>query len=150
MGHYMKRLFNIIAFVLKYPLGCRGRILKDYLHLYRIKGLTTEEYNQFEFENQGEEFRDSFLGLNEQRYYLDYLNPIKYYSLARNKYLAHKMLESVGVRKSILYCYFQPDACYQTNNECASNLDEVLRILREKCVQSCVVKTTESSHGDNV
>lgn len=150
MGSFKKQLSKVLALVRKYPQGCRGRVLRDYLHLYRTKGLTTEEYYQFEFEKRGREFRDSFLGLNEQRYYLDYLNPIKYYSLARNKYIAHKMLENVGVRKSILYCYFQPEARYGISSECAYNLDGVLRILKEKGVQSCVVKTTESSHGDNV
>lgn len=128
----------------------RKHIVADYKSLYRAKGLTTDEYYQFEFEKRDEDFRKSFLGLNEQRYYLDYLNPIKYYSLARNKYLAHKILEDTGVRKSVLYCYYQPEARYISSNDNASNLDEVLTILKEKNVQSCVIKTTESSHGNNV
>ena len=81
------------------PRG-RKRIAEDYLNLFRTKGLTREEYVEFEFDKRDEAFRESFLGLNEQRFYLDYLNPIKYYSLARNKYLAHKILENTGVRKS--------------------------------------------------
>ena len=85
-------------------------IVDDYLSLFQTKGITTDEYYEFEFEKRDEGFRKSFLGLNEQRYYLDYLNPIKYYSLARNKYLAHKVLENTGVRKSMLYCYYQPEA----------------------------------------
>lgn len=128
----------------------RKLIVADYKDLYQAKGLTTEEYYQFEFEKRDEGFRKSFLGLNEQRYYLDYLNPIKYYSLARNKYLAHKMLEDTGVRKSQLYCYYQPEARYIVSNEKASDIKDVLRILKNTQVQSCVIKTTESSHGDNV
>ena len=126
------------------------RIIADYNKLHKDKGLTTEEYYQFEFEKRDEDFRHTFLGLNEQRYYLDYLNPIKYYSLARNKYMAHKMLEDTGVRKSHLYCYYQPEARYIASNEKASDIQGVLRILKNKQVQSCVIKTTESSHGDNV
>ena len=126
------------------------RIVADYKKLHKFNGLTTEEYYQFEFEKRDESFRNSFLCLNEQRLYLDYLNPIRYYALARNKYLAHKMLEDTGVRKSDLYCYYQPEARYIASNKNASNLDEVLRILEAKKVQSCVIKTTESSHGDNV
>ena len=125
-------------------------IVADYLRLYEEKGLRREEYFQFEFEKRSEEFRDSFLGLNEQRFYLDYLNPVRYYSLARNKYLAHKMLDGIGVLKSRLYCYYQPEARYNDNEECAHDLKGVLRILKLKDVQSCVIKTTESSHGDNV
>lgn len=128
----------------------RRAIVRDYKQLYQSKGLTTNEYYEFEFEKRDEKFRKSFLGLNEQRYYLDYLNPIKYYSLARNKYLAHKMLENTGVRKSELYCYYQPEARYIESAENASDLAGVLSILNGKDVQSCVIKTTESSHGDNV
>jgi len=126
------------------------KIVRDYKQLYKSKGLTTDEYYEFEFEKRDEEFRKSFLGLNEQRFYLDYLNPVKYYSLARNKYLAHKMLEDTGVRKSELYCYYQPEARFISSNEKASDREGVLRILKNKQVQSCVIKTTESSHGDNV
>ncbi len=122
----------------------------DYYYLFKKKGLTSSEYLDFEFEKQSDEFRQTFLGLNEQRLYLDYLNPVKYYSLARNKYLAHKMLEDVGVRKSQLYCYYQPEARYLDNDECANNIVGVLRILKSKEVTECVIKTTESSHGDNV
>lgn len=128
----------------------KRRIIADYKRLHEEKGLTTEEYYQFEFEKRDEEFRRTFLGLNEQRYYLDNLNPVKYYSLARNKYMAHKMLEDTGVRKSQLYCYYQPEARYITSGEKASDIDGVIRILENKQVQSCVIKTTESSHGDNV
>lgn len=126
------------------------KIVRDYKQLYKSKGLTTDEYYEFEFEKRDEEFRKSFLGLNEQRFYLDYLNPVKYYSLARNKYLAHKMLEDTGVRKSELYCYYQPEARFISSNEKASDIEGVLRMLKNKKVQSCVIKTTESSHGDNV
>ena len=128
----------------------RWKIVRDYRYLYSTKGLTTDEYYEFESEKRGEDFRRSFLALNEQHYYLDYLNPLKYFSLARNKYLAHKMLENTGVRKSNLYCYYQPEAKYIESDECAGDIQNVLRILKKKNVDSCVIKTTESSHGDNV
>jgi hypothetical protein len=128
----------------------QSRIISDYKRLFKLKGLQKDEYADFEFDKGSKVFRESFLGLNEQRFYLDYLNPVKYYSLARNKYLAHKMLEGLGVRKSQLYCYYQPEARYIENEECAHDLNGVLRILMSKNVQSCVIKTTESSHGDNV
>lgn len=134
----------------KYPVEVRQERMKDYLALYESKGLTIDEYYNFEFEKRDDSFRKSFLGLDEQRDYLDYLNPIKYYILARNKYLAHKMLESTGVRKSVLYCYYHPEATYIESDECAGDIQNVLRILKKKNVKSCVIKTTESSHGDNV
>lgn len=147
---FVRLLRNAIVLVRKYPFGKRLGILFDYLDLHRVKGLTTEEYFEFEFEKQDKSFRESFLGLNEQRYYLDYLNPIKYCSLARNKYLTHKLLENTGVRKSVLYCYYQPEAYYYVNNECANDLEGVIHLLKKKGVHSCVIKATESSHGNNV
>ncbi len=126
------------------------RIVSEYKSLFDQKGLTTDEYYDFEFEKRSERFKKEFLGLNEQRVYMDYLNPIKYYSLARNKYLSHRILEGIGVRKSTLYCYYHPEARYTDSSDNASDLNGVLHILRAKAVKSCVIKTTESSHGDNV
>ena len=149
----IKRWWKTFKWVTKYPnisTGMRVHVFFDYLSLYRKKGLTHEEYKDFEFEKQSDEFRQTFLGLNEQRYYLDYLNPIKYYSLARNKYLTHKILENTGVRKAELYCYYQPEGKVIASDEIANNTQDVYRILKKKHVAQCVVKTTESSHGDNV
>ena len=126
------------------------RIASEYKTLFEQKGLTLGEYYDFEFEKRSSKFKKDFLGLNEQRVYVDYLNPKKYYSLARNKYLAHRILDSIGVRKSTLYCYYQPEARYLVGEDNASSLGDVLRILQSKDVTSCVIKTTESSHGDNV
>ena len=147
---YLRPIYHSLKLSLKYPFSKRIRVALDYLALSRTKGLTKEEYYDFEFENQDALFRTSFLGLNEQRFYLTYLNPVRYYSLARNKYLAHKLLENTGVRKTELFCYYQPEARFIFSDESASNLRGVLRILRQKTVHSCVIKTTESSHGDNV
>lgn len=145
--------YRLIPWILRYPaksFGQRVKILFDYIHLYRTKGLTREEYHDYEFEKRGEEFRRSFLGLNEQRHYLDLLNPIKYYSLARNKYLAHKVLESTGVRKSELYCYYEPEGRVYNSNEIASTVADVCRILKQKGIAQCVIKDTENSHGEGV
>ena len=128
----------------------KPKVIFDYLQLYRKKGLTQDEYLDYEFWKRTDGFRHSFLGIREQRYYLELLNPINYFILARNKYVAHKMLDETGVRKSQLFCYYDPMGKYTDSMECAGDLDATLRILREKQVNSCVVKITESSHGDNV
>ena len=155
--HSIKRFlafwYRIIPWIIRYPaksFGQRVKILFDYMHLYRTKGLTRDEYHDYEFEMRGEEFKRSFLGLNEQRHYLDLLNPIKYYSLARNKYLAHKVLENTGVRKSELYCYYEPEGRVFDSNEIASSVADVCRILKQKGVEQCVIKDTENSHGEGV
>lgn len=125
-------------------------ILFDFWKLNRIKGITTEEYFQFELERQDSEFRNSFLGVNEQRYYLDYLNPKKYYILARNKYITHKILENTGIGKTELYCYYHPEGNVLQSDDIGNKLQSVIKILKDKNVSKCVVKTTESSSGKDV
>lgn len=125
-------------------------IVKDFYSLKRRKGIIWEEYYNFQFEKQSEKFRKSFLGINEQRYYLDYLNPKKYYTIARNKYFTHLFLDAVGIKnKALLYCYYHPE-CGSVTSDIGNDYKSVEKILKQKKVTSCVVKTTESSHGDNV
>lgn len=143
-------LVDVYRLVTRYPQQDRLRVMRDYCRLYREKGLEISEYFDFQMDRQSEDFRKSFLGLNEQRYYLDYLNPKKYYILARNKYLSHRALEHAGVRKSRLFCYYDPEGIYPGSDDMASDLASVLGILFSKAVNACVIKGTESSHGDNV
>ena len=155
MSSMIKKLasiFHRFIWHAKYPVPAsqRLRTMLDYFSLHRSKGITRSEYLDFEFERQTDVFRKSFLGLYEQQYYLDLLNPVRYFSLARNKYLTHRVLEHTGVRKAILYCYYQPTSMICQSDEIASTFQDVFRILTLKKVSSCVIKTTESSHGDNV
>ena len=145
-------IFHRFIWHAKYPVPASQRLwtMLDYFSLHRSKGITRSEYLDFEFERQTDVFRKSFLGLYEQQYYLDVLNPVRYFSLARNKYLTHRVLEHTGVRKAILYCYYQPTSMICQSDEIASTFQDVFRILTLKKVSSCVIKTTESSHGDNV
>lgn len=142
----LKEINKIAAFSSKSFLF----ILVDFLKLYERKGLTTEEYFQFEFEKRDKIFRDSFLGSNEQRLYVDYLNPKKYYILARNKYFTHRILDNTGVKKSELYCYYLPEGSVMHSTEIANNLEGVIAILKSKNIKECVIKTTESSSGKDV
>lgn len=128
----------------------RCLVIGDYIHLFFSKGLMGDEYIEYLFHQCTPEFRSSFLGLNEERYYLDYLNPEKYYILARNKYFAHKLLEGVGIRKAEVYCYYQPEGRFSDSAHTAGNLEDVLYQLGRREVQSCVIKATEGSHGDDV
>lgn len=128
----------------------RLHVMRDYCQLYRQKGLTMEEYDEFEFEKQSEQFRINFLGKHEQRHYLRLLNPEKYYILMRNKYLTHKMLENTGVRQAPLYTYYQPEGSVSPNDEIANDVSGLVRILRNKGVTECVMKATENSHGEGV
>ena len=133
-----------------YPKEMQRKVFQDYLYLYDMKGLTLDEYRDFAFESQDENFRRSFLGLNEQRCYIDLLNPKKYYIVARNKFMSHRILERAGVVMPELYAYYSPEGVTARVDDTACDLLSLMEILRGKNVQSCVMKASESSHGDGV
>ena len=124
-------------------------LLRDFIRLKKEKGISIEEYSNFKFESQGKKFRDSFLSGVEQRPCLNLLNPKKYYILARNKYLSHLILGANNIRKAELYCYYHPEGRVK-NDHIACDYDSVLAILKSKNIHSCVIKSTETSHGDGV
>ena len=124
-------------------------LIFDFLKLRRRILLRMDEYHNFEFERQPHAFRESFLSMAEQTPFLRVLNPKKYYIIARNKYFSHLFLEKLSIRKTQLYCYYHPES--RITNDCiAFDYDSVVKILKEKRVESCVIKTTESSHGEGV
>lgn len=148
----MSRVVRFLKWINNYPVPSNKKLalLGDYIKLYKTKFITPDEYCDFEMEHRDSSFRDSFLGVSEQHYYLDLLNPVKYYIFARNKYAAHKMFEKAGIRTSELYCYYEPIGCVSGSSEVATNVKDVVRILKSKEVTQCVIKATEESHGDNV
>ena len=128
----------------------KKRIADECVSFYDSRGVSVGEYIDFRFDLQSDDFKQTFLSLNEQRECLNYLNPIMYYTLSRNKFMAHKMMEQTGIAKSMCYCFYHPEAKYFDSGDCASSLHDVLRILKSKNVDTCVIKTAESSHGSNV
>lgn len=140
--------YHLLKFPLQYQdysLSKRISIMLDYYKLYRKKRLLMSEYYEYEFERCTKEFRESFLGWAEQGYYLKTLNPVKYYTLARNKYLAHLCLEKAGIPMPELLGYYNPYRTY-ANEDFAKHL---LRLQEEKKIPF-VIKATESSHGEGV
>ena len=130
----------------KHPLT----ITREFYSWNRQRCLNWNEYYNYEFERQSQEFKDNFLGVTEQGVYLELLNPFKYYILARNKYLAHLLLENAGITVPELYCFYNPENGDSAGPNISYDVDSTLRILRKKEVNECVVKATEGSHGDSV
>lgn len=126
-------------------------ILNDFFSLNKRKGILWGEYFSFHFETKSDEFKNSFLGVNEQRFYLDYLNPKKYYTAARNKYFSHLLLNAAGIKnKAELLCCYLPESKIESNNDIGYDYNTVKDILIKKRVTECVIKSPETSHGDNV
>ena len=129
----------------RYSLGKRISIMFDYYKIYRKNNLLMSEYYEYEFEKCSNEFRENFLGWTEQGYYLKTLNPIKYYALARNKYLAHLCLERAGIPMPELLGYYNP---YKENTD--EDFAKLLLGLQKEKRIPFVIKATESSHGEGV
>lgn len=121
-----------------------------YVRLNKTRGFGLTEIHDNELDLRGKEYEESFLNWKEQKEYLDLLNPRKYFILARNKYLAHITLDSLGITaKSKLLCYYNPE-CEGDGISVANSVMTVSQILKRHGLKEFVVKTTESSHGDNV
>lgn len=116
---------------------------------YRRKFLFTEVHD-YELDIRGKAYEESFLNCDEQKRYLEVLNPRKYYTLARNKFLTHVLLDKVGIKnKATLICYYNPEMGITTHN-ITRDLSQVISVMKDSGITQFVIKTTESSHGDNV
>lgn len=125
-------------------------IILDYLSLKKDRRLLWEEYYKFEFEKKNEEVRKTILGVVEETFFMDILNPFKYYILARNKYLTHVILENVSIPTAKLYCYYSPQSYIESNKCISYNLKTTIDILRKNNIKECVIKGTEGTHGKGV
>ena len=124
-------------------------LIQDYLSLRRKIKLSPDEYFDFEFEKKDVDFRESFLSEIQKENYIRLLNPKKYYILARNKYLTHLYLDTLGIRQTTLYCYYHPE-CRIQDDTIAFDFDSVVAVLKFKNIKNCVIKSTESGHGEGV
>lgn len=120
------------------------------LRLKRTRGFYFVEIHDNELDMHGKDYEDSFLNWREQQRALTVLNPRKYFMVARNKWLTHQILEAVGIKeRARLLCYYNPEMGVN-NGTNARDLAGVKKLLKEAGIESVIVKTTESSHGDNV
>lgn len=130
---------------------CYFRILWEVIYLRYSRGFHLMEYHDFEFDKRTKEYIASFLNGREQIDFLKLLNPRKYYSLARNKYLTHVTLNALRItHKAKLFCYYNSQLRVYNQNNISFDVQSTLHILALQNISSCVVKTTESSHGENV
>lgn len=123
--------------------------IRDYYFLKRKIQISFYEYYSFEFEKQTEVFRNSFLSYNNKYKYLEILNPRKNYILARNKYFTHLLLGNTGIEKTELFCYYNPTSIIE-NKSIGYDYKSILKILKDKNIEKCMIKTTESTHGKGI
>lgn len=125
-------------------------IMADCKQFWDDHAVRREEYEELSLCTQPAALRDNFLGLNEQRVYLDYLNPKKYYIFSRNKFFANQYFRKMGLPAAQLYVCYWPEGEPSFDGTVATDLDGVLETLQRRKVSRCVVKAAEHSHGEGV
>lgn len=126
------------------------KIAEDQAALWRDHLITRDEYEEFRLCSAPAALHDNFLGLNEQRPYLDLLNPKRYYILSRNKFLANQLFGWVGIPHAELICCYQPEGIVPEGRPIVCNLQGVLSALSKAAPGPFVVKAVEGAHGHDV
>lgn len=145
----IKRTYSRLKQITKESNKSYLGILWNYLILRKKTGITFYEYYAFEFEKQTEFFINTFLSGSLKEKLLSVLNPRERRITSKNKYLTHLLLKDMGVPKSELYLYYNPQISV-SRRDIAHNYSDVYNILIKKQVKKFVVKTTESTHGEGV
>lgn len=128
----------------------KERIADDQAALWRDHLITRDEYAEFRLCCAPAALHDNFLGLNEQRPYLDLLNPKRYYILSRNKFLANRLFAMSGIPSAELLCCYRPEGQVLTDSLIVNDLQGVLTRLSKQSASAFVVKAAEGAHGHNV
>ena len=123
-------------------------IIFDYLSMLRKGFITFSEYYEYEFEKQESTFRNSFLGdVNSNRYYR-LLNPPQSKIIAKNKFVSHCILGTLGIPKARLILYYNPKM--KNTKIVASDYHGVAAILKSQNAKEFVVKPATGLGGKNI
>ncbi|MBR5018591.1 MAG: hypothetical protein IKX53_03015 [Bacteroidales bacterium] len=126
------------------------QIAADQSTLWRDHLITRDEYAEFRLCSAPKELHDNFLGLHEQRPYLDYLNPKSYYILSRNKFVAHQIFSALGIPHAELICCYQPEGVALDQSYVCNDIAGVLQSLLRNASSPFVIKDPEGAHGHDV
>ena len=125
-------------------------ILKDFLALKSKKMISFQEYSNYRLANRHLEFRETFLSYAKAETFWEILNPKKYASLARDKYIGHCLLETLGIPTSTLIAYYNPEGASKTK-KLVFDYEQLSDILRASGYKTFVIKpATDSAHGEGV
>ncbi len=128
----------------------RFALMNDLLQLRRTKAVSRNEYANFRLYDRDEAFRNTFLPYADAEKYWEILNPRVHACLARDKFLAHCLLEAVGIPVPRLIAYYDPESASSTDL-IGHSYENISDILRKKSVSTFVVKPSrDSAHGNGV
>lgn len=125
-------------------------LLRDFLN-FRSTGLVSLlEYEHYKLYRKDKEFRETFLSYAKAERYWEVLNPRKYACLARDKFIGHCLLETLGIPTSNIIAYYNPECAYATGTT-VYQYNQLARLLRDSGKKSFVIKpSTDSAHGEGV
>lgn len=149
----LARIVNLLKRLKRISFDSKRNILFlliDYLSLRKRNSISQLEYQNYKMYSKSKDFRESFLSYAEACKYWILLNPLHNACLARNKFLSHRLLESVQIPKAELYIYYNPELSY-AEDYFANDYDSVRNILYNKKIDAFVVKpASDSAHGEGV
>lgn len=124
--------------------------LSDYRRLHKDILLSKEEYLNFKFDSCDKEFRESFLPYCLAEKYWEVLNPYKYASIARDKFIMHCLFREFNIPSAPLYAVLNTESAKSGGVICCTK-EKLLEIIKKHPVAEFVVKpAADSAHGDGV
>ena len=121
----------------------------DFAPLHKSRKLSVEEYIKYRFDKCGEEFRSTFLPYDKASEYWQVLNPYKYASLARDKFIGHALMSELGIPTSKLYFAYNKEA--DGNGIWVNSLETAREMIQAIDDDRFIVKpSADSAHGQGV
>lgn len=125
-------------------------VMWDFFALHKARKLSIQEYVNYGFDRCDRNFKESFLPYAQAKKYWKILNPERYGSLARNKYLSHLILEKAGIPTPELIAYYNPENTV-ADADVAVDYKTLATILKNKKISTFVLKpAVDGAHGQGV
>ncbi len=125
-------------------------LIKDFLKFRNNRLISFEEYENYKLYSRNNEFRINFLSYRLAEYYWEVLNPRTYACLARDKFIGHCLLDSVGIPTAKLIAYYNKESAV-SSTLIGKDYEDIINLLKSSSVQSFVIKPAkDSAHGTGV
>ena len=125
-------------------------LITDFLKLRKQNQVSLIEYCNFKLYQQDNGFRNDFLSYSRAMHYWEILNPTRNANLARDKFISHCLLHSVGIPTAKLIAYYNPETA-STSDLIANSYESLSCLIKKSGLKTFVIKPSkDSAHGHGV
>lgn len=154
-----KLLKSIFRFIVTIASHCKSFVIfvqkkhsfASYIYYLRLncrKKVSITEFFNYRFESFGKNLSDSFLSYAKAEEYWEVLNPLKYASIARDKFISHCLFEKLAIPSPKLFCVYNQESSSNESVICYNNF-RIQNAIRES--NNVVIKpAADSAHGKGV